>query len=368
MKELQLVAVVLTAMMAWALITLLPPKVKRDKAINRSRWLLASGLLLLCVQFLLQYIFGFRQKGIAQAVMLNLALLIPTSALLALSIYNLQRQGVLSWMHKWIGVLTWGVAMMILGLGLATSEDMQVHDTRRMLWTEIGASCVFGLMQLYYAKDILHELKRMKHVLDDYFDREQDGLLRWMQISIVAISIVALISPFCIFLQPQWLVLFVSFVLGSICYTWFCFVRYVLTSAASRMREAEGSDLTHGLSSSGEGSVECSAVNQIDVQRIGALVDKWVAQGKHLRHDIRRDDAAREIGIPGRQLSNWVKASGYESYSQWITNLRIEEAKRLIREHRDWSVEAVADRCGISRPTFHRVFQELTGTTPAKFQ
>jgi AraC-like DNA-binding protein len=28
----------------------------------------------------------------------------------------------------------------------------------------------------------------------------------------------------------------------------------------------------------------------------------------------------------------------------------------------------VADRCGISRQTFHRVFQELTGTTPAKFQ
>ena len=368
MKELQLVAVVLTALMAWALITLLPPKVKRDKAINRSRWLLASGLLLLCVQFLLQYIFGFRQKGIAQAVMLNLAMLIPTSALLALSIYNLQRQGAVGWMHKWIGVLTWGVAMAILGLGLATGDDYHVLDTRRMLWTEIGASCVFGLMQLYYAKDIINELKRMKHVLDDYFDRGQDGLLRWMQISIFSLSIVALTSPFCIFLQPQWLVLFVSFVLVSISYTWFCFVRYVLTSAASRMREAEGSDSMRGSSLNDEGMVDCSTANQVDMQHIGALVEKWVSQEKHLRHDIRRDDAAREMGIPGRQLSNWVKASGYDSYSQWITVMRIECAKRMIREHRDWSIEAVADHCGISRQTFHRVFQEKTGTTPAKFQ
>lgn len=365
MKELQLVAVVLTAMMAWALMMMLPPKVKRDSAVNRSRWLMASGLLLLCIQFLLQYIFGFRQRGIAEAVMLNLALLIPTSALLALSIFNLQRQGELSWMHKWIGVLTWGAAMVIIGIGLLTGHETQIQDTRRILWTEMAASCVFGLMQLYYAKNIITELKRMKHVLDDYYDREQDGLLRWMQISIIAMSVVALTSPFCIFLKPQWLVLFVSFVLGSISYIWFCFVRYVLTSAASRMKEAEGSERISPSLANDEGN---SVAKEGDMQRIGALVEKWVAQRKHLRHDIRRDDAAHEMGIPGRQLSNWVKASGYDSYSQWITVQRIEEAKHLIRTHRDWSIEAVADRCGISRQTFHRVFQELTGTTPAKYQ
>jgi FtsH-binding integral membrane protein len=165
MKELQLVAVVLTAMMAWALMMMLPPKVKRDSAVNRSRWLMASGLLLLCIQFLLQYIFGFRQRGIAEAVMLNLALLIPTSALLALSIFNLQRQGELSWMHKWIGVLTWGAAMVIIGIGLLTGHETQIQDTRRILWTEMAASCVFGLMQLYYAKNIITELKRMKRFL-----------------------------------------------------------------------------------------------------------------------------------------------------------------------------------------------------------
>jgi AraC-like DNA-binding protein len=86
-----------------------------------------------------------------------------------------------------------------------------------------------------------------------------------------------------------------------------------------------------------------------------------------LRHDVRRDDAAREMGVPSRQLSNWVKAAGYDSYSQWITTLRIDEAKRLIVEHRDWSIDAIADHCGISRQNFYKVFQEHTGTTPAKF-
>lgn len=52
-----------------------------------------------------------------------------------------------------------------------------------------------------------------------------------------------------------------------------------------------------------------------------------------------------------------------------VATLRIEEAQRVLIEHRDWSVESVADYCGFNdRKYFHQVFQQLTGTTPAKYQ
>ena len=47
----------------------------------------------------------------------------------------------------------------------------------------------------------------------------------------------------------------------------------------------------------------------------------------------------------------------------------LEEAKRVMHEHPDWSSEAVADYCGFnSRKYFHRVFKESLGMTPTQYQ
>ena len=74
------------------------------------------------------------------------------------------------------------------------------------------------------------------------------------------------------------------------------------------------------------------------------------------------------MNIPRYQLTAWVKASGHSSFTRWITSLRIEEAKRVLKEHPEWSTEGVADYCGFSsREYFHRTFRQMTGTTPANY-
>lgn len=62
-----------------------------------------------------------------------------------------------------------------------------------------------------------------------------------------------------------------------------------------------------------------------------------------------------------------MKASGYDSYSKWITALRVKEAKHLLSEHPEWSIEAIADQCGISRTHFYKVFKEETNLSPTEF-
>ena len=56
-------------------------------------------------------------------------------------------------------------------------------------------------------------------------------------------------------------------------------------------------------------------------------------------------------------------------YSEWIANLRIEEAKRILREHLDWSNETIAQHCGFNdRSYFHKKFKEVVGMSPADYQ
>ena len=61
------------------------------------------------------------------------------------------------------------------------------------------------------------------------------------------------------------------------------------------------------------------------------------------------------------------KASGHTSFTRWMTTLRIEEAKRVLLEHPDWTNEAVADHCGFSRAYFQKIFKQETGMAPSAF-
>ena len=92
---------------------------------------------------------------------------------------------------------------------------------------------------------------------------------------------------------------------------------------------------------------------------------------KLIRRSVKEVDplqrVADEMNVPRSQLSAWLKATE-RVFNPWINNLRIEEAKILLKAHPDWSNDSIADACGFgSRSYFQTVFKENTGMTPAQF-
>ena len=354
MKEMQFTAVVLMVMMAALLTWRMPEKVSDDRVTNRSRWLMTAALSLLGVQFAIQYIYGLRAMGVTQAVALNLTMFMPTSILLTMSILNLQRQGRIrpaEW--AWSGVF-YAVAMAILAVGCLVSG----FDG---LWlAEVAASVVYGAMQLWFTVLISRELRRMRSVLADYYDREPDSLIDWMQTSIILLLVMAITVPFFIFLSGWPLAAYGLFFFGAIANLWFSFIRHVIGSAAVRVKEAVESE-----------SKEQGAKDKLATpgdQRISQAVARWTAAGGHLQHNLKSADVAREMQIPCSHLVAWVKAEGYESFSQWMTMLRIDEAKRMLADHPAYTIEYIADSCGFSRNHFHTVFKRLVGVSPSEYQ
>lgn len=249
------------------------------------------------------------------------------------------------------------------------------YDTTSLWRAEVAASVVYGGMQLYFTLLISRELNRMSEVLADYYDREPDGLVNWMKLGIGALLILAITVPFCIFIEGWPLAVYGLLFMVDIAYLWFHFVRYVIGSAAVRVKEAETiADSEAQAGNQGDRSMMPAkpdhATSPLDSQteRTGKAVAKWLEAGGHLQHDLKSVDAAKEMQIPRSHLLAWVKAQGYDSFTQWITGLRIEEAKRLLSEHPDWSIDAVADHCGISRSHFHSVFKRHTGLSPTEYQ
>ena len=361
MKELQFSVVVLMVLMCSALILLMPERTRRDAVINRSRWLMVGALALIGAQFLVQYVTELRLMGVTQGVLANLAFFVPASGLMSLTVLNLQRQGHLTAFERW-GWL--GVTLLVIaGLAIAVTTDgnpiSRLSD--RVLWTEMALSVFYAAMQTYYSLLQFRELQRMQAAIENYYDSERKGLTRWMKHAIAVTGLMAIFVPVFIFGPNILLIIYGLAFFWGIFMMWFSFVRYFTSNDMKRVREAEA----NAEETTKAGCV--SSFSAEDKARISRAVERWLASGGHLKAGITSPIAADAMNVPRYQLTAWVKASGHNSFTRWITTLRIDEAKRVLHEHSDWTNEAVADHCGFSRAYFQKIFKQETGMAPSEF-
>lgn len=373
MREMQFAAIVLTMSMAMILMTMLPAEVKDDRVANRSRWWMAGALLLLTVQFLLQYLLGLRQEGVVQAVMLNLICFVPCSMLLSMSVLNLQLQG--RPLHRdWAvgGAVTLCVSGGFAILALLQQSYAVSLDTGSLLRIEVAGSIVYAALQLYYGLRIGRQLRQMEQALDDYYAQEQPGLLRWMKVSIGGLLALALTVPAFIFLQGLPLALYGVFFVVAIVYLWFSMVRYIISEESRRMKEAAGSEQTEQGEEQARSDEASAPAADGAAEAARSLVEdkvaQWTEHKGYLKQGLTKKQVAEAMQLSDNQLGEWIREQGYKSFRQWMNTLCIEEATRQLSTHGDFNIGSIADLCGISRSHFHRLFRQYTGTTPAQYQ
>jgi len=175
--------------------------------------------------------------GVTQSVMLNLAMLIPASYLFARAVLLLQRHGRLSRWDRWAGPLAWGAAMAMLLAVALTDGGPLLGDSPQRQWAEIAGALCYLAMQTYYSWRHITALRAMHRTLNDYYDNDTAGMLRWMQLSIVGLMLLALLVPFVIFATADWLLFviaitiyfFIFYLVDSFCY-------YLTSNAPQRGR------------------------------------------------------------------------------------------------------------------------------------
>lgn len=358
MREMQFLAIVLMTLLVMKLL-LLPRRAVSNPSMSRSRWLLVIATALLGIQFLMQYRLGLRSLDVTKAVMLNLSFFIPCAAIFSLAILYMLRQGRVSLLEKYIGVPVWFFAMALVLIGFKT-------DILPLLWAEIGASIFYAAMQFFYTFLHIRQLRHTRQSLANYYDRDAEGQLTWMQYSIAILGLMALLAPAIIFGHGWFLALFGTFFLASIFYLVDSFCIYAVSAAPARVMEAEQSE-EEEIEESREATNSEKSMPDEALLRVERAVAQWTAAGGHLKSGLKLPSAAEEMQIPRYLLSGWLRHTG-RHYSEWLADLRIEEAKRTLREHPDWSNEAVAQHCGFNdRCYFQNKFKEMTGMTPAQY-
>ena len=93
------------------------------------------------------------------------------------------------------------------------------------------------------------------------------------------------------------------------------------------------------------------------------------AQKLFLNPRLKLEDLAIATDLSRHVLSKLLNEVYPNGFSQFIKEYRVQEAKQLIKDHPEWSLEGVGQEAGFSsRSSFFEAFKKVESRTPAQFR
>lgn len=95
----------------------------------------------------------------------------------------------------------------------------------------------------------------------------------------------------------------------------------------------------------------------------------WIKDKKFTHPGITLETLSLELGTNYTYLSRYINTVKNQNFKQWISTLRIEEAKRLLVEYPEKTIQLIGEEVGISsKGSFFRQFLQIEGITPGEFR
>ena len=114
---------------------------------------------------------------------------------------------------------------------------------------------------------------------------------------------------------------------------------------------------------------QVSEFTDVEFKKLEKSLERWVSDKSYREYDKSRDDIVRELGTTKEMLHLYFATVKGKDFKIWRTELRIEEAKKLLLEKRDVSVNIIGEVSGFSdRSNFHRQFVKIVGCSPKQWR
>ena len=88
-----------------------------------------------------------------------------------------------------------------------------------------------------------------------------------------------------------------------------------------------------------------------------------------LNPQLTLSETAKELNTSTHILSQVINEKFNKSFNVYINELRIESAKMLLINNRNYTIEGVGYESGFnSKSSFFTIFKKMTGQTPSEYQ
>ena len=98
-------------------------------------------------------------------------------------------------------------------------------------------------------------------------------------------------------------------------------------------------------------------------------VANWIKTDGYVQQGLTIKELSEILHTNRTYLSAYIKTTYKMTFREWITGLRLEYAKNILKEHPEINIQKLAESSGfLSQSNFIKLFSEKEGCTPAKWK
>ena len=339
-----------------------------------SRWLLCGSMAVFCIHYFLQMTQGFRAQGADVGAVVNIMFYTPAVFAITLSIINMESTRSVMRRYCLRSAAAYALIVAIFIFGVFSNKSLHLGG---LLYVMLAL--FMGSMAYFIYASYTEVLKRKKKLLEE----SAGDLLphvRYARSSLVLVCVSAAFLPIAILFDtlllligPLMLLVLIFFVHS------FISLGYYITPVENMLEEQEeleeqertADQTAYGaqLDSGDDGQTELSISSSERMKKIEAALEKWCDDRMYKDCNVTIYSLAANLGCKKNELTEYFNLSQHTNFRTWLSDIRFNEAVRMMKENPEFSNDAISTECGFSSHTqIYRIFKQKTGLSPSQWR
>ena len=342
------------------------PEKKIFKNYLRSRQIMGIAMLLLSANYSVHFFFGIRFKNADSAILMNMSTYFLCYSLFSSALIMLLDRFYITKRRVWTHIILWIIFSTLSGvvLFLLPSGIMQKISLFALaVWL-----IVFGVV---LARRVIIAYRRAIRIFNETQADDIGAYIEWLSIFTYWALIFGVGCGLLTFLPDEYVFIWILSSIPFYSYLFYSYQNYLLfyeqvENAFEQDIQSEEELLTNS-------ETEHEIVSEKDVPRSYTefieKVDNWIKTDGYVQQGLTIKELSKILYTNRTYLSAYIKTTYKMTFREWITGLRLEYAKNILKEHPEINIQKLAESSGfLSRSNFIKSFTEKEGCTPGKWK
>ena len=347
-----------------------------NKRYERSRWMIVVALLGLAIQYVIQMGFGFRAADDSLGAVVNILVYTPCFSLISMGIYNIEtiRTNLRKMILMCSGI--YAAIIVVFCVGISLHHSLYIREG---LYIMLALFCV---SVIYCISMIVREMIRRRNLLETMAATDMLPYVRYSRASVVILWLAVLAMPVAIF-STTLLYIVGPAVLLALLFFNLTFIAlgssYIPTEelldkeeesyALARTKYRYGGALSAKQYDSADSIESLQLIPDERRDFIQKSLDDWCANLGYKDCNVNILTLSRTLCISKNELSQFFDQCLHSNFRIWLSEIRLNAAKKMMLEYPDYSNDIVSAECGFSARTYlYRIFKSKEGCTPTEWR
>ena len=341
------------------------PEKKIFKNYLRSRQIMGIAMLLLSANYSVHFFFGIRFKNADSAILMNMSTYFLCYSLFSSALIMLLDRFYITKRRVWTHIILWIIFSTLSGvvLFLLPSGIMQ----KISLFALAAWLVVFGVV---LARRVIVAYRRAIQIFNETQADDIGAYIEWLSIFTYWALIFGVGCGLLTFLPDKYVFIWILSSIPFYSYLFYSYQNYLLfyeqvENAFEQDMQSEEELLTNSGIEPEMVSEEVPGSYTEFIEK----VDNWIKTDGYVQQGLTIKELSKILYTNRTYLSAYIKTTYKMTFREWITSLRLEYAKNILKKHPEINIQKLAESSGfLSRSNFIKLFSEKEGCTPAKWK